>query len=443
MIARKSFLIISSHIVAQFLGWIGLVVLARSWGADIAIQPYKSIIKNQIKRAIKENSKFKLLPIVLMIFLQQICSLFIYYFIKNRKKKKPIIGFSNLYYNGNPKAVFEYLQKNDRYEIFWAANNIQTLKEVRKNGGKAFIKNILDGIIGLPYFLKADIWVIAHKGHDILPLPHKNYKSIQLWHAVGTKGISHTKKTFDEYDAWCVSSDYSKSKYMELWDVPSEKLYVTGFAEMDAFAKYLKTERNILLDEIGIEQNKKIILYAPTYDISLWPWKNAYEEFENLCKFCKEKNLILILRLHPYAKICKKSIASIIKNYGNVYWRNMKEEQDTMKLLAIADILITDWSSLYAHYYLAKRPIVFLDAEKEYFTKKRGGLEIPPEFRAGEIVQNNDDFYKALQTVLEKGNRFKEEQEKFLEIIHGNVDGKSSERVVKVIKKLVENNQMK
>ena len=398
-----------------------------------------TIIKDQIKRAIKENSKFKSSAIVLIIFLQQICSNFIYQFIKKRKKKKPIIGFSNLYYNGNPKAVFEHLQKNDKYEIFWAAHNIQTIKEIRKFGGKVFKKNLPDGIIGLSYFLQADIWVIAHKGYDIPSMPHKNYKIIQLWHAVGTKGLPHTKKTFDGYDAWCVSSDYSKNKYIELWDAPSEKLCVTGFAEMDTLARHLKTERNILLDEIGIQQNKKIILYAPTYDIGLWPWKNAYEEFEKLCKFCKEKDLILILRLHPYAKICKKSIESIIKNYGNVYWRNMKEEQDTMKLLAIADILITDWSSLYTNYYLAKRPIIFLDAEKEYFTKKRGGLEIPPEFRAGEIVQNNDEFYSALKTVLEKGNRFKEEQEKLLEIIHGNVDEEASERVTEVIKKLIEN----
>ena len=31
MIARKSFLIISSHFLARFLGWVGLVILARSW----------------------------------------------------------------------------------------------------------------------------------------------------------------------------------------------------------------------------------------------------------------------------------------------------------------------------------------------------------------------------------------------------------------------------
>jgi hypothetical protein len=35
MIGRKSLLIVSSHFITRFLGWIGLVVLARMW-ADYA-----------------------------------------------------------------------------------------------------------------------------------------------------------------------------------------------------------------------------------------------------------------------------------------------------------------------------------------------------------------------------------------------------------------------
>ena len=32
MIARKSFLIVSSQFLARFIGWIGLFVLAKLWG---------------------------------------------------------------------------------------------------------------------------------------------------------------------------------------------------------------------------------------------------------------------------------------------------------------------------------------------------------------------------------------------------------------------------
>ena len=36
MIGRKSFLIISSHFVVRFIGWVGLVVLARNWPSKTA-----------------------------------------------------------------------------------------------------------------------------------------------------------------------------------------------------------------------------------------------------------------------------------------------------------------------------------------------------------------------------------------------------------------------
>jgi len=199
----------------------------------------------------------------------------------------------------------------------------------------------------------------------------------------------------------------------------------------------LKTPSNKLLQGSGIPNSKKICLYAPTFDIGLWPWGDEYEQFEKVCGFCNENNLTLILRLHPYAKIKEGKLEKIIKNYENVYRLGMQKEPNTMKVLAIADILITDWSSIYTDYFLTKRPIIYLEVNKEYYTKMRGNPEIPPEFRAGEITHNTKEFYGALKTVLEKGDRFEEEQEKLLKIIHGDVDGKASERVVDVIEKLM------
>lgn len=82
-----------------------------------------------------------------------------------------------------------------------------------------------------------------------------------------------------------------------------------------------------------------------------------------------------------------------------------------------------------------------MEVDKEYYTKKRGIGDIPPDFRAGEIVQNNEEFFKAMNTVLKEGNRYKDDQEKFLKIIHGNIDGNSSKRVVELIEKLIKKDQ--
>ncbi len=400
----------------------------------------RNISVRDIKRNIQyfggQQSVFKFSLRLLMAILQYACMNIAYLLMRKKKNIKTIVGFSNIYYTGNPRAVFEYMLKHpDKYEVFWAAKNLRTLKDVKRAGGRAFMIN---GILGIPHFLKADVWVIAHTGMGNIPfLPHKNYKIVQLWHGIGPKGINHKREDYKICDAWCVPSEFSKQRHIILWNAPPEKLYVTGFPEMDMLYKYLKTRKEKLLKEMGIKNGRKIILYAPTFDIGLWPWGDPYEEFEKLCRFCKDKNLILILRLHPYSKIDKRSLKKIIKKYENVYWLDMPKEPNTMKLLAITDILITDWSSIYTDFFLTERPVIFLEVNKEYFTKLRGKPEAPPEYRVGEIVHNNEEFYKALELVLQYGNRFKEEQNELVKIIHGNIDGKASERVVKVIEKLV------
>lgn len=47
----------------------------------------------------------------------------------------------------------------------------------------------------------------------------------------------------------------------------------------------------------------------------------------------------------------------------------MPEGANTMKLLAIADILITDWSSIYTNFFLIKRPIIYFEIDKDLYTK--------------------------------------------------------------------------
>lgn len=54
--------------------------------------------------------------------------------------------------------------------------------------------------------------------------------------------------------------------------------------------------------------------------------------------FVKKNNMVLILRLHPYAEINRRKLKRIINSYKNVYWLDMSKEPEVMKLLAIADI---------------------------------------------------------------------------------------------------------
>ena len=380
----------------------------------------------------RENSLHLLPFIFFSLFLWFVFVRIAIKFIKEEKKDKKIIAFTSIYDNGNARAVYEFMKKNEKYDCYWIARNIKTFKDVKKQGGNVIY--FYFPFVGMKYILNTN--AIVTNDSYLTFLFHKKYIKIQLWHGEGGKGTG--KSDIEGCDVRCLPSDYLEQRYIELWNAPPEKLYVTGYARMDFLYNYLRTPKEKLLKEIGIKNKRKIILYAPTFDIGLWPWGNPYKEFEKLCKFCRENNVILVLRLHPLAKINKRKLKKLIKNYENIYWLDMSKETDTMKLLAVADILITAWSSIDNEYFLTKRPIIYLETDKEYFVKKRGKMKIPLEHRAGEIVHDSEEFYKALKLVLKEGNRYEEKQEELLKIIHGNVDGKATERVAEVIEELLE-----
>jgi len=360
-----------------------------------------------------------------------LCKLLFKRRIVNRNKK--VVAFTSLYFNGNARAVFEYITEKfeGAYTCFWIARNMTTYKHLRKL--KKPVVYLYFPFIALNLVTNTSA-LVTNDSYLLFLFPHKP-KTIQLWHGVGPKGIPPID--YSICDARCVTSEYTKKRHIELWNAPPEKLYVTGFARMDILYHYLKVPKNALLEELKINSKKRIILYAPTFDIGLWPWNDPYTEFRKLCEFCKKNDLTLILRLHPLTKIKRKKLKKIIEEYENVYWIDASEEPDTMKLLAASDILITDWSSIYTDYFLTKRPIIYLEVNAKYFTEERGKPEIPPEFRAGEVARNNEEFCKALDIVLRVGNRFVKEQERLLKLIHGDVDGKARERVTEVIKKLL------
>ncbi|MFW6173938.1 MAG: CDP-glycerol glycerophosphotransferase family protein, partial [Elusimicrobiota bacterium] len=211
----------------------------------------------------------------------------------------------------------------------------------------------------------------------------------------------------------------------------------------DILFNYLNdsSSKKKICNQLNVPHDKKIILYAPTWEVGLFPFgNNEYRKFEKLCKFCESRNIVLILRQHPYIKVGKRKIKKIIKKYKMIYSFDVKKQPSVMELLAITDILITDLSSIATDFFLTKKPIIFMDVYRDYFRSTGAGKFIPLKYRAGEIINTEDELYNAIDITLKEGNRFEKEQKKALEIIHGNVDGKASERVAKVVEKTMREN---
>ncbi|MFW6121218.1 MAG: CDP-glycerol glycerophosphotransferase family protein [Petrotogales bacterium] len=393
-------------------------------------------LKKKMFWYLKEQNVFLLPFILFSIGLWYVLSEVSNWFI-SAKTGRPVIAFTGLYYNGNSRAVFEYLRNEyaDKYCCYWIARNLKSFFDVKKNGGKVvyvyFPFSLASSI------LKTDVLVTNDSSLSFL-FKYKKPKIVQLWHGVGFKGRT---SVVEGVDVWCEASDFTKKRRIENYGIDENKIYVTGLARMDKLLNYLKDDssKKKICDKLDIPYNRKIILYAPTWEVELFPFgKGEYKGFEKLCKFCESKNVVLILRQHPYISGNKGEIKKILKKYNMVYSFSVDIQPRIMDLLAVADVLITDLSSIATDFFLTKKPIVFMDVYKDYFIKSGAGSFIPLEYRAGEIIKTEGGLYDAMRIILEKGNRFEKEQAKALKKIHGDVDGRASERVTEVIEKILE-----
>jgi CDP-glycerol glycerophosphotransferase len=355
-----------------------------------------------------------------------------------RRRGSNLICFTGMYYNDNSKAMFEMVRKNTKYECYWIARNKESLKEAQKDGGVVFY--YFTPLLFLNFLLKTKLVVTSTSFFPLL-FP-EDCKVLQLWHGVSPKPNAKDSPLVRGVDICCVPTEQVREKYVKWFNVPVEMFRITGYPRLDTLLAYIEC-RNEIRRKLEVPTDKKVVLYAPTWNFGVWGWDNPYKNLQELAKYLNEKNVSLIFRFHPLCEYDKtrfqrkkfeKVFDEMKKEYSNVFWLDMDQEQSTEKLLAISDVLITDWSSIYTDYYVTKNPVIFLEWEKETFLKM-GGLK--HEWRVGDIATSKEEFYKILDNALEYENRYEKEQQSVLNKIHGKVDGKASQRVLQIIEEMM------
>jgi len=354
-------------------------------------------------------------------------------FFQKEKMLKNKIGFTALNYHGNSKAVFNWMRKNTNYECFWIARSRKAYNDVKKDNGKVVYAYSFNG---LNYMKDMKVLVISDSVLSML-FPNKKPKIVQLWHGVGFKGRS----SFDEcITLWCEATDFTKNKRVENFNFPNDKIIPTGLARLDTLYNCLNDPdfNKIYRKKLNLPLNKKILLYAPTWEIGLFPWGEEYSSFRKLCKFCQDNNIAMVFRPHPLIRYNKRKMKQIIKNHKDIFIFDVKKLPNVMELMSISDFLITDVSSIGIDFLVTGKPIIYLDVLNEYFYQAGAGMMVPLEYMVGEKAKNEEELYNALKFVLEKGNRYKEKHKEILKLIHGDVKGDNSENVAKVIISLLD-----
>lgn len=364
-----------------------------------------------------------------------ICSIVIRILNVFFKKQKDIIligGWFGQRFADNSKYLFLYLNEN---KIKYRLNKIIFVTRNKKIYN--YIKNELRYETCMMYSLKSFYYHLVAKFYIIDQSPRKdllgylgiNSIKINLWHGFPLKKIGYEKsiKKVIQLGNWqnaylLTCSEFGSSILGEAFKCFKDRR-LKGMYPRNHYLlncnKYLDDREKSIIEKIEIakKNKKKILMYLPTFRDKEKLKFLGVESEERIIKFFK------FLQSNDYFLISKVHFAGtniVGKNRDNIYLQNknflnLDSDMDIYSILKEADILITDYSSVYFDYLYLDRDIVFYPYDLEYYKNNdRGLLFNYDEMTPGKKVYNIDELECVLQNLRYKRDEFKDKRKEIL-----------------------------
>lgn len=337
--------------------------------------------------------------------------------------------------DGTPRAIYSYIKNNcpNDFKTVWLVTRKTDVSNI-KPGEYAYYKTLKS----LYFIATSKYWIRSESLGNIIK-KKKNQVYIQAWHGHGAlkkmgydvhndtnrPPVEHVK----DWD-YFISSDPLDEQVIISSTGYNKKTVMLGAACTDEILKLSKdTDKiNMIKQKLGIAEkdfNKKIIFYAPTFRDSDLNKKNLQLPISCLSKI---KDTIILIRLHPLIKELIDD--SIFKD--NII--NACTYPDASEILAIADVLISDYSSIIYEYAVLNRPIIFYDYDLELYLKERGLYLDPQKDLPGPVIYDEEALYLALQNTESLMDEYKNKLEEFNKKYNYLNDGQVSKRFVQKLK---------
>ncbi|MBS4200642.1 CDP-glycerol glycerophosphotransferase family protein [Bacillus sp. FJAT-49732] len=306
----------------------------------------------------------------------------------------------------------------------------------------SFVKKTVIEIVKLAYYCATSKSILIEENYPMIsPLKiRKKADLIQLWHGAGAfkkfgysrlgqpGGPKVNSKDHRNYTKAVVSTKNVATHYAESFDIEKDRIYPLGIPRTDIFfdEEYKEQKRQELYEKYPFLKDRKVILFAPTFrgrgrKEAHYPIE--YLDFEKLYNNLKDE-YVFLFKLHFI--ILNK--VTIPYQYSDFFY-DFTDYREVNDLLLIADILITDYSSICFEFSLLDKPMLFFAYDVEEYISKRGFYYEYQSFIPGNLVKTTNEL---VEKIVNKD--FAEEKIKpFRDYFFDDLDGKASQRVVDLI----------
>lgn len=329
-------------------------------------------------------------------------------FFIGRKSQRIIFNSEfNTEFNHNSKYLFLYFIKHyPEFEVRFIINNLELKEQLNQTIGPYFIDTY--SIKNLMYILKARTWITSSLETPIGGVCQAYRRNvIHLGHGAPLKCIGRSEKYLNwkkalyyrlikgNFSHFFSTSDAFSETWRACLNLKKDQVVIAGQARNEALAPDYPHYSPVM----QLDQNKKHILYAPTWrpfsDTIIFPFEDF--DAEKMEQFLQDHNCMLHLRVHPNFE---SSIPHHVKEISNVNLLSRKKLLDINEILGQFDLLITDYSSIYVDYLLTEKPMLFLPYDYEGYERKIGFTLPYQEATPGPKPKTQKDFLFELDHLL-------------------------------------------
>jgi hypothetical protein len=214
--------------------------------------------------------------------------------------------------------------------------------------------------------LRADLYLCAEGSR---PAGKRSHRRVVMFHGASFKGRSIAKK-LKFFDRVLLVGPWQHRQFVArgYFDADDPRLVRCGMPKLDALVTG-SIDTGALRARLRIPERARVVLYAPTWGEHSSMFKMGESVIEHAARV---PNVHVVVKFHdhlldPHHSPIDWAARARAWTYPNV---SIHDDLDVVPALALADVLISDASSVLQEFTLLDRPIVYCDVP-ELFASKR------------------------------------------------------------------------
>ncbi len=291
--------------------------------------------------------------------------------------------------------------------------------------------------------LETSRYLVANNNFPFFYRKHADQTYLQTWHGTplkkigrhvpaGNLSLSYRDLMAREAKAWdllLAQNDFASTVLADALGFEGEVLNL-GYPRNDLLTTGSDGDRARIRRRLGVSDAARVVLYAPTWRDDVRTAAGGYAMVNHLELDAVARTFgseaVLLVRGHSNTPGLGDTAAPNVVDVSSY--------PDITELMLVADVLITDYSSVMFDFAGTGRPMLFLTPDvAQYAGTTRGFYLDFAEIAPGPLLSSTDDVLQALASLGQVEETYRDRYEGFRDRFAPRDDGKAAARVVDAV----------